>query len=259
LHLLLLGYSLDGKCDNMNNELDEISLLLLEAHTVGSEAIGNNSNPCSLCNEHSNELHFHGSDLNSCARMVYWNKINGKQEQFFVSMQYLLDGHMFESSMMRSIKAGLPNDWKVKVFENGNEQVDNLGMFKLVCHYDAMLIDPSGNGFILECKAVKPKYFKEFKEKREVRPEWYGQIQSYMLVSKTDVGYFLIKNRENSDLLMPIKVEKDMKFIANRLTILSDIASRIKMNFNTPPEMEYKDKKCFSCTFCSYRKVCYGE
>jgi hypothetical protein len=244
----------------MNNELDEISLMLFEANEIGSQANGSNTNPCSICNSKSNELHFHGSDLNSCARKVYWNKVNGKPEEImFVSIQYLMDGHLHESSILKNIKAGLPYNWKVKVFENNNQQIDDLGLFKLVCHYDAMLIDPNGNAFILECKAVKPKYFKEFKESRKIRPEWYGQIQSYMLVSKTNVGYFLIKNRENSDLLMPIKVIKDMKFIASRLSILGDIASRIKMNLNTPPEMEYKDKKCFSCTFCSYRKVCYGE
>lgn len=239
-------------------EIDGISLMLFEAHEVGSHVIGDNSNPCSLCNSGSNEIHFHGSDLNKCAKRLYLNKTTGQKEQFFVSMQYLLDGHMFEESMLKSIKAGLPNGWRVEIFKNGNEQIDDLGLFKLVTHFDAMLVDPEGNGYILECKSVKPKYFKEFKETGKVRDEWYGQSESYMLVSKTDTTFFLIKNRENSDLLMPIKVQKDMKFIAKRLSVLNDIASRIKMNHSVAPEREHIDKKDFECQFCSYRKECWG-
>ena len=110
---------------------DEISLLLYQSHEDGSVIKAYGSNPCSLCNGNA-ETHFHGSEVGACSRKTYYFKVYGKQDQGFNSTTFLSDGHLHEASMLKNIEQGLPEGWKIKILENGSEQVTELLGFKLV-------------------------------------------------------------------------------------------------------------------------------
>ena len=251
---------------NINIEPNDLSILLYTAHENGALWKGFNSVPCTICRdilEQAKDVvlvrdHFHGSDLGACARKIFMTMTNGKSDSGFNNMTFLLDGHLHESSMLKNIEAGLPDDWRVKILENNTEQITELMGFKLVTHFDAFLIDKkNGVEYILECKAVKPKYFKEIADKEQIRDEWYGQGQAYMLVSNINQMIYLIKNREDSKIMFPIVVNKNMEYIASRLMKLGEIYHRIKNGMNWP-DREEESKKAFQCTFCQWKDECWA-
>lgn len=235
---------------------DDISLLMYQAHEEGAAIKAYNTNPCSLCNANA-DIHFHGSEVGACSRKTYYFKVYGKQDQGFNSTTFFSDGHLHEASMLRNIEQGLPEGYKIRILENSSEQITELLGFKLVTHCDAFLIAPDGTAYVIECKALKPKYFKEIKETKEIRDGYYGQLQSYMFVNKCETGIFVIKNREDSKIMFPITMHKDVEYMGKRIGKLSEVFTSIK-NDGTIPAREHRTDKEFECNFCPFKKLCWS-
>lgn len=257
--------------------MNKIELLIFQSHEVGAVAIGMDSMPCSLCRKvletHPDaELitadHFHGSNFAMCARKLYLQMIRGR-ESGLNRASFLTMGHYFEKEMLENIKAGLPpsNDYKIKILANTSEVIMDVLGFKLVTHRDAYLLDNKNNKvYILECKAIKNEYFIEMKKQQKsgmtyseiLRDEWIGQGQSYLFTDPDVSGLiYIIKNRETSEILFPILIERDMKFIASRLNKLAEIHQRINLG-SGQPDREEDNPKSFQCSFCSYAKECWS-
>lgn len=240
-------------------QLDDLTTLVFTAHEDGSVIKAYDTNPCSLCRSGVEDIHFHGSELGACSRKTYYFKMYGKQDQGFNSLNFLSDGHLHEASMLRNIEQGLPEGYEIHILENNAEQVTDVLGWKLVTHCDAFLINRKERSYvaIIECKAVKPKYFKEIKDKEEIRNEWYGQGQSYLFALKENILLFIVKNREDSKIHIPIKIEKDMVYISGRINKLNEVFNRIKNNLGQP-EREHTNQKDFECQFCPFKGGCWN-
>lgn len=258
-------------------EIDSINGILYEAYVVGNAVKTLNSIPCSICNSYQKQfperelirvelpenqaIHFHGSEFNACERKVFLNYINGGNSSFSDS-PFLNDGHNHESHILKSIEAGLPDGWKIKLFGNGNERIVDVMGYKLVTHMDSVIMDKDRQVYGIECKAVRDKNFKKY-ENAEIDPIWYGQIQSYIFSNNIPIFYLIIKSRDTSKIHIPIVVKKDISFIANRLNALKDVADRIiKVKNKTEveqPNRMYESSKDIHCQFCTFKSVCWKE
>lgn len=254
--------------------IDKINGMLYASHDLGSAVKTLNSTPCSICKKwiednpnrdvvpriEMDDIHFHGSELNACERKVFLNYLNGNKMSFSEST-FLLDGHMHESSVLRNIEAGLPDGWKILIFENNGETIKDVLGFKLVTHMDAVI---SNNEILigLECKAVREKNFKKY-ENGDVDDIWYGQVHSYMFNGNIELFYLIVKSRDTSKIHIPIKVERDNNFLAARLNALKDVAYRLtqykEVEAMRQPDRKYGSSKNMECTYCAFKSTCWKE
>jgi hypothetical protein len=252
----------------MEIKINEIGAMLFQAHELGAIMRATNSMPCSLCREIINthpdaelvyDNHFHGSNFGECGRKLYLRMLNGRSTGLNRA-SFLQMGHAFENEMLMNLWNGLPNGWVIKALNNTAEIITDVLGYKLVTHRDAYLFDTkNGKSYIVECKAIKDKYFKEIKKSRKIRDEWFGQGQSY-LYSDQDVDglIYLIQNRDTSELIFPILMERNGEFIAQRLSKLADVKKRITNQLGQP-DREHTNPKDFECTFCPYKLECWSN
>lgn len=237
------------------------------AHEIGAIVNGTATLPCSLCRKvietHPDaELiyddHFHGSNFGSCKRKIYLTMINGRQTGLNRA-SFLTMGHYFEKEMLSNLKAGLSEKYSLIPLENKSEVITDILEFKLVTHCDAYLTDRINNKvYIVECKAIKNKYFVEMKKTKQLRDEWYGQGQSYLFNHQDADGLiFLVKNRDTSELMFPFLIDRDNKFIAKRISTLNEVWMRINQHIGMP-DREHTSKKDFECTFCPFKLECWN-
>lgn len=250
-------------------EINPIVATVFMAHEIGAIAVGTNSMPCSLCRKvietsPDAELvfddHFHGSNFKWCKRKLYWTMVRGRQSGLNRA-SFLTMGHYFEKEMLANLQAGLNENYKLHILENKSERITEILGFKLVTHCDAYLFDKvNSKVYIVECKAIKNKYFAEMKKSKQLREEWVGQGQSYLFVDQDADGLiFLIKNRDTSELLFPFFIERDNKFCADRINALHEVWQRIQFSKGMP-DREHTNKKDFECQFCPFKLECWqGE
>src|SRR5882672_58080 len=255
--------------------LDKINSILYESYITGNTMKGYHSIPCSICKkflEDNPELdnvirtHFHGSDFNICERKLFWNMLRGNKLSFS-DKPFLNDGHLHEEMILNSIELDLPENYKLLIFKNGNEEIRDVLGFQLITHMDGVLIDKEKDIMIgLECKAVKDRNFKQYSEEdiKDINSIWYGQIQSYMFSNKIDLFYLIIKNRDTSKLHIPIRIEKDLDFILDRLNSLKAtkdcVTESIRSGFEINiPDRRYLDKRNIECNFCPFKNECWNS
>jgi len=231
--------------------------IIWEAHEIGSQMKSMGSMPCSICRavfdsgvDQITRTHFHGSDFGSCARKVFNTMKYGKNAGIS-GAGFLMDGHLHEGSMLENIKAGLPDGWKLKAFGNDKECIKEIGNdMQMVCHPDGIITNGTDYA-LLECKALKEYSFRKIREKEEISNEYYAQCQAYMLAYNVPLTYLIVKHRETSKILMPIRIERNMDYIIGRLNKLKDIYDRLNLN-SEQPDREHKSSKEDECKFCSY-------
>ena len=219
---------------------DGVPTILLEAHEIGNAIKCTTSQPCSECNAMLafNDLHkrdhFHmSSDFGGCNRKTFNIMTTGKRNGLS-GFNFLNDGHIHEAAILNNINAGLPEGYRVKLAANGIEgRYTHHSGFYIIGHIDAMLVTPNSvEG--LECKAVKQAMWKKISETGEINDEWYGQMQGYMVISELDRWYLLVKHRESSKMMMPIRIDRDIPYIVERMNRLEDIYKRIMTGDKQP-------------------------
>jgi len=240
---------------------DPIPGLLWEAHEIGSMVKSSNSIPCSICrkkwedgNQELTRDHFHGSDFGACARKTFLTMKTGRRSSFS-NANFLADGHLHEASMLNNVIAGLPKEWRLKAFANEQELQTEVNGILIVSHQDALLVGEE-IGVLVECKAVKDYNFRKIREEGEISLDWYGQMQAYLLAMQLEVGYLIVKHRETSKILMPIRIDRDTDYIVKRLGTLRDIKFRLENNIEQPLREETTSKS-FQCQFCIFKEECW--
>lgn len=235
---------------------DELPNLIWNAHELGSMAQAMSSHPCSVCGtlfeqgvDNVKRDHFHGSDVGACARKTYWKMVTGKSSGIS-GANFLNDGHLHEHSMLANIEAGLPEGYRIYIAKNNTEKRFNAGEFEIINHLDSFLMTPDGI-YGLECKSVKQAMWKKIREEQEIPDEWYGQTQSYMITWEMDRWYIFVKHRESSNVLIPIRINRDMGYIAERLNKLREIKERI-INDLGQPNREHTHPKDYECLWCPF-------
>lgn len=245
---------------------DNVPTVLWEAHEYGAIIKSNGSMPCSICRayyEAGNDVvirnHFHISDLGACARKVFLTMQNGSASGISKA-GFLMDGHLHEASILQNIEAGLSGEYRLKVFKNEEEIKFEIDGMLIIGHPDAILINQD-QAYGIECKAVKDYNFRKIKgikdKDGEISNDWYGQTQGYMLLYQLDRWYLIVKHRETSQILLPIRIDRDTLFIAKRLSKLKDIHTRLNIGMKQPDREEITSK-CFQCEFCQFKEQCWN-
>lgn len=243
--------------------------------------------PCQLCKEHpeleGRRIHFHGSELGACPKQVQQKMILGKYTEAS-NPNFLLDGHLHEAAILEAIDSS--EDFKIYAPKNSMElrmQIpvlndlnllkkyvtdeelqltisDSRQKFTIIGHYDG-IVSTNLNGVqqdaLIECKAVKDYTFNEIK-KGNISDVWYGQMQFYMLATNIPITYLIVKNRITSNILLPIRINKDDDYITNRLKVLTNIFRFINEGKEVPkpPNKKHTDS---DCRFCPFRGQCYSS
>jgi hypothetical protein len=239
---------------------DEMPNLLYQSHELGNHIKALNSTPCSICrsmhdmgNDEYKRDHFHvSSDIGGCAKKTFKIMTIGKKSGLS-GVNFLNDGHIHEEAILKNIQRGLPDGYQLKVSANtqeGEYNADRFGGYKLIGHTDALITTPYGV-YGVECKAVKQAMFDKIRKESEISDEWYGQAQGYMLLWNLERWYFIVKHRETSKILMPIRVDIDPGFIVQKLNKLKDIYERI-MSGGKQPNRDHSNPKDYECQWCPF-------
>lgn len=283
------------------NPLDGLSRKIYDSYKEGADKRSKNTQPCSICNKTEYEEgmvrgHFHGSNLPQCMLRVYNNMIQGKEDPEAKPVDidrrasFLLDGHAHEQQIFMNLSAsgltviGFENlerfEKKVTVYVKDNDGELQFTMprygepakgfkkgFDIILHLDGLLEVKNKKTkeeltVGIECKSVSEYTWKKIRKTSEISDEWYGQIQSYMLWNQhINTFYLIVKHRGTSDILRPIKIDRDDIFIHKRLLILHRIYNAIlednpkKYNISK----EHTSIKHSECKFCDYNKDCFGK
>lgn len=212
---------------------------------------------------------------------------------------FLLDGHLHEENIIKNIEAsgmdiiGFANEEKyegrIQVYSrenNGKEEskwdfvMPNTDaanrekilkgfdeVFMLVVHLDALLEvtnKKTGERMLvgIECKAVKEYTWKKIRDTSEISNIWYGQMQAYFLKNHNIARFYLIiKHRHTSQLMRPILITRNDKYINRRLNILNRVYNAV-LEDNPKKygiQKEHDSVKNSECKFCPYNKKCWGE
>lgn len=251
---------------------DDIPNVLYQSHELGNHIKAQNSIPCTDCRaihdtgvDDVRRNHFHVStDIGGCPKKIF--KIcTGGRKSGLTGVNFLNDGHIHEDAILKNIQRGLPDGFKLKVSANTQEGIyhaDKFGGYRLIGHTDALLVTPYGVVGV-ECKAVKETMFNQIKKDSEISDEWYGQAQGYMLIWQLETWYFIVKHRETSKILMPIRVDINPGFIVEKLNKLKDIYERI-MTGGKQPNRAHQNPKDYECLWCPFGdnvgdKSCYKD
>ena len=117
-------------------------------------------------------------------------------------------------------------------------------------HVDGLIF----NDGVIEIKTAKDSSFNIFKRKgiRLWYPEYYDQVQSYLGMSRLKRCYFLVLNKDTSELCEQV-VELDEE----RYKFLVAKAKRIN-EYSTPPRKINESASYFKCKICFYNKHCHS-
>jgi hypothetical protein len=271
------------------DEGEDIGMMLYLAYNETAETKAHDSDPCSICRgrkesgKAGKRAHFHGSELGACVLKTYKTCLQGvsgdNEGSDFVSQNHpalLTDGHLHEAHMLDSlISAGLSvvmaknqhefERWLWVGIESGKPVGFTVpgapGMddcFRIIGHFDGLL-ERDGKVYLLECKSVKDYTWNKIKKERKVSPIWFGQVQCYLTTLDLEDGFFLIKSRHTSEMLLPIPVKKDRKYVEGRLAKLKLVYEAIVSGDDKGLiRAEHNDPEDSECKFCPYASECYG-
>lgn len=270
---------------------DPIPALVIEAI---ARTTNKDSTPCSICRDNAklikkgaSRTHFHVSDGGACKRRVLYSMREPLKARGFSSAAFLADGHLHERDVLERMGEGLnlmmiadpelqQDVGQMMVIAASNQEElqakipytsDNeMNQLLLVGHWDGMMViarDEGDEVRLLECKAVKkPKYDKV--RGGYMDKEWYGQMQFYMKMlsdhlKKLEVksGYLLVKNRETSQSLPPIRVDFDSNYLKKRRDALIEVHTALTKTGGMV-NREHKNRKNDECKWCRFAEQCWG-
>lgn len=137
--------------------------------------------------------------------------------------------------------------------ENGKqfEVVDG----KTKYHIDGVIVGlpESKKPHLLEIKTAKDKRYKEYKEKgvQKCDPEYYGQIQVYMLKFELERCLFVMMNKDTQELYY-----ERLEFNKMEATYLVNRGKEIG-EMNERPERKYPSRDFYKCRWCAHRERCW--
>lgn len=239
--------------------------------------------------------HFHGSEFGQCMLKTYRDMIEGRVIEPDRKAAFLLDGHMHEAEIFKNLEAGgldvigfanadkfqklvevfarpdkdnngrfdftMPSEFK---YTNDGKKIkpeDFEEAFKIILHLDGLLeVEKDGELVGIECKSVSDYTWKKIKDKAEISDVWYGQMQSYMLWNHNIRSFYLIvKHRGTSTILKPIKIDRDDKYINDRLNRLYRVFNAVVEDDMETYNIvkEHNDGKDSECRFCPYKSDCF--
>lgn len=255
---------------------DPLPAILLEAHILGAL---NSPNPCSLCRMVTDDIprgHFHARDVHSCTRRVQLSMRYPKLAKSGSDPSFLQDGHMHESILLTNIANGVNRIRNIEEHlgkatvwpASSKEEIiakipyvtnDEVREIRIVAHFDGIILFERNSMeqtvYLLECKAVKPPKFEKIR-KGEMDKEWYGQIQTYLKMLNIETAYLIVKNRENSAVLVIridynsnyLNVRRDKLIEIQQATVAGQLVGR-----------EHTSKLDDECKVCPFAQQCWGS
>lgn len=263
---------------------DPIPALVLDAWL---HAIMSDRGPCTACNENFQKIkegaeviHFHASNVGGCGRKTQYSMMYPLKAMGASKPEFLKDGHLHEAGILELIRVGFSDPKaidesieSVSVYAAKNDEElfqrlpykDASGAlceFVIVGHWDGLMsigyTDGRFEEYLLECKAVKDFTFQKVKA-GEISSEWYGQIQTYLSMLGLKTAYLLVKNRTTSEVLPPIRIDFNPKYIEGRRQKLAEIHEEMMSDNRGLVDREHTSPKNDECLFCRFKTKCWGE
>lgn len=240
--------------------------------------------PCSICGmldyTFAEFPHFHGTDFGKCPRAVEYEKISWEEKVYDdKTLVFLADGHIHEAATARAMRAaglkvdhrtdaheGVMEDEFTVIFRGSGEDgkilkfSNPLDAFKkkegddivMVGHTDGIIQDvstPNSEKFIFEHKAVKDWSFNNKWKKGIIPGAYYGQTQAYITAHELSGGFLVCKNRSTGEILEPILVPRDDKFVWGKVEIFREVLKAINDKRWLPCTTNDPDEKrwCEAC------------
>lgn len=260
---------------------DPIPTLVIEAWM---RSVMTNTLPCSGCNasleklkKGAERIHFHASDVGACGRRTQYSMQFPLKAMTGTDPWFLKDGHFHEEVILRLIREGSADPKaldesieSISIYAAKNEEElfsripykDSRGALKefvIVGHWDGLLsvgyVDGRFEEYLLECKSVKDTTFSKVKA-GEISNEWYGQIQTYLHQLGLKAAYLLVKNRTTAEVLPPIRIDFDPKYLKKRRQVLAEVHEAVTSGGLVPREHETRNND--ECFFCKFKTKCWG-
>lgn len=124
-------------------------------------------------------------------------------------------------------------------------------------HIDGVIvgIPESKKPHLLEIKTAKDSRFEEFKKKgvKGSDPEYYGQIQVYMLKFELERCLFVVMNKDTQELYFErLELNKmEATFLVSRAKEIGEMDER--------PERKYGSRDFYKCRWCAHRERCWVD
>lgn len=244
--------------------MDIVPLKLMSAYLDATNTYLNNSNPCQVCKDDKNlgayREHFHASsDIGGCQRKTLYSMID-PSAKLSARGAFLEDGHLHEKDVLEKFASqGLA----VRVAGNRDElrQVINtapkgaaVNYVMIVGHYDGILYIED-KSYVLELKAVGANTWRRIQQ-GEISDEWYGQIQFYLKALDLPVAYLVVKNRETSTIMTPIRIDFDEEYLKEAYIRLTTIYNAFASGSDV--DRKYKRRNTAECRNCPFFAKCWG-
>lgn len=270
------------------NRLDDpVPALITEMMARGAM---HDTSPCSLCRASIEAMkrpgairaHFHASDVGACKRKVLYSMRYPARGRSNSNPIFLLDGHLHETSIFTVMELGAENptaiDETIKSIyvvpaKNEKEQMakipytigrNEIREIVIVAHWDGFLEfvmeDETEIGrsstYLIECKSVRPTKFAKVKS-GYMDPEWYGQVQTYLRIQKLETAYLIVKNRDSSEILPPIRIDIDSNYLKKRRAALIEVHTALLDGGMV--NRGHKIRKNDECRVCKFSSQCWSS
>lgn len=184
-------------------------------------------------------------------RWAWTRKIDGRLLRLFGY------GHRGEDHMIAELRKAGVEVWD-RDPENPKKQISRTAFGgHFVCKPDGVvkgLAEAPKTAHVLEIKGMNDANFKKFKNKGVAvsHPHYFAQCQIEMHTMQLDRCYFLVENKNNSELWA-----ERLEYDAAAATQLMARAERVIFSQNPPAKM-HEDSSRFDCKFCDFWAVCHG-
>lgn len=168
-----------------------------------------------MANDRPEDGYFHPSELDGCARHIYFNKLHGKPDNKKGEFHPKAKMSLFLGTQIHSLlELAIRQSAEGEGFSAEVPLVSEKERIKGTC--DGILKIRS-NSYVLEFKSCKQEYFEAYREAPD--PKHVRQVHCYMFMTGIKVSYILYYAKDSNDMVQH-RVEYDsdiMEPILDRL------------------------------------------
>lgn len=192
-----------------------------------------------------------------CERKLVFDRTRWEEATpYDVGLQFIFDeGNLQESQVLKDLA-----DADIQVIEQQRDY--HWKEYNLTAHQDGKVVDrESGHTFPLEVKSMNPFTFKQINSAQDILQSkkpyiraYAAQMQVYLLLSNSQRGVFLIKDK-SSGQLKEIWMDLDLEFAESLIQKCERINACVAAG-TTPEPIPWNEDVCGRC---QYAHICLPE
>jgi hypothetical protein len=192
-----------------------------------------------------------------CIRKIWlaWRSYDNIQPKGRI-LRLFETGNLQETRIINDLRNAGYSVWNMTDNETQFEYGDKTGHF--VVKVDGIIKGIPGaevKAHILEIKTHNTKSFADLEKKGVAgsKPSHYYQVQSGMMFSNVDRGFYVALNKDNEQYYVR-RIKPDPE-------VQNDILERIKTltEAEIAPARIGENIESYPCSWCDYKEVCYGK